>query len=256
VTFVERQLFERYLEKYADVPGFVIPESLATWNCLLTFQRQMGLTAPLMEIGVYYGKSAALLALHLSQDEELFLIDFSAESVRTAAKLLKSIRPEGIHFLEYKSSERMAWNLATSHARLFRWIHVDGDHKGQTVHNDLSLANHLLADDGIICVDDFMSPRYPQLTYVVCTFLEQHRAELQIFLCGLNKAYLVRPNALPAHLGFVREQLGKQLETLGFKNLTIYKTDYPGILNCFGIGPRWADYLYYGLDEDPMKIPI
>jgi hypothetical protein len=49
-----------------------MPESLATWHCLLKFQRQRGLAAPLMEIGVYYGKSAALLALHSTQKEEIY----------------------------------------------------------------------------------------------------------------------------------------------------------------------------------------
>jgi predicted O-methyltransferase YrrM len=249
------RLFERYLQQSTDVPGFVMPESLATWHCLLTFQRERGLAAPLMEIGVYYGKSAALLALHSTQKEEIYLVDFS-EPIRSAYKLLKSIRRDGIKVFENRSSDRAVWNLASTHPRHFRWIHVDGDHKGQAVQNDLLLANHLLADDGIICVDDFMNPRYPQLTYVVCTFLEQHRAELQMFLCGFNKSYLVRPNALSAHLGFVREQLGERLGTLGFKNLTIYKTDYPGVLNCFGMGSRWADFLYYGLDEDPTRIPI
>jgi predicted O-methyltransferase YrrM len=249
------RFFERYLRQYADVPGFVIPESLATWHCLLRFQRERGLAAPLMEIGVFYGKSATLLALHSTLEEEIYLVDFS-EPVRSASKLLKSIRRDGIKVFENRSSDRAVWNLAATHPRIFRWIHVDGDHKGQTVQNDLLLANQLLSDDGIICVDDFMSPRYPQLTYVVCTFLEQHRAELQMFLCGFNKTYLVRPNALAAHLGFVKEQLGEQLGTLGFKDLTIYKTDYPGVLNCFGMGSRWADYLYYGLDEDPTKITI
>jgi predicted O-methyltransferase YrrM len=253
--FDPNRLFERYQQQCADVPGFVVPESLATWHCLLAFQRQNGVAAPLMEIGVYYGKSAALLAFHARQNEELFLVDFS-EPVHSAAKLLKSIKPEGVKVLENKSSERPVWNLAATHPRIFRWIHIDGDHKGQAAYNDLLLANNLLADDGIICVDDFLSSRYPQLTYVVCTFLEQHRAELQMFLCGFNKAYLVRPNALSAHLGFVKDKLGKQLETMGFKNLTIYKTDYPGVMNCFGMGLRWADYLYYGLDEDPSKIPV
>ena len=40
------------------------------------------------------------------------------------------------------------------------------------------------------------------------------------------------------------------------KEITIYKTDYPSVLNCFGIGSRWGDFLYYGLDEDPTQVLI
>jgi hypothetical protein len=77
-----------------------------------------------------------------------------------------------------------------------------------------------------------------------------------MFLCGFNKAFLVRPNALFRHLRFLKEDLGTELTLLGMKEITIYKTDYPSVLNCFGIGSRWGDYLYYGLDEDPTQLLI
>lgn len=71
-----------------------------------------------------------------------------------------------------------------------------------------------------------------------------------------NKAFLVRPNALFKHLQFVKEDLGTELTLLGMKEITIYKTDYPSVLNCFGIGSSWRDFLYYGLGEDPTQVLI
>jgi predicted O-methyltransferase YrrM len=246
-------LFESFIAKFNHVPGFTIPESLGIWDCLLRFQLRKERSAPLLEIGVYYGKSAALLALHSRADEQLVLVDPS-EPAESALKMLLSIKPDGIRLLKNQSADRAVWNLVGTHSRTFRWIHVDGDHKSETVYNDLLLAKELLLPTGIICVDDFMNPRYPQLTYTVCTFLQLFPSELQMFLCGFNKAYLVRPHSLLTHLTFVKDQLGEQLGDLGFNNFTIYKTDYPRALNSFGISSRWGDYIYYGLDEDPGKI--
>ena len=249
------QLFEEYLKRIGDVPGFVIPESVAVWDCLLAFQRDRKLSGPLLEIGVYYGKSAMMLAIYASEADELVLVDPS-DFVDSAEALIRPLKPKGVVVFKQKSSDAALWSLTCTQARLFRWVHVDGDHKAETVWNDLELGNRLLADEGILCVDDFLNPRYPQLIYAVCTFLEKHRAELQMFLCGFNKAYLVRPNALSTHLRFVKEQLGNQLGVRGLKEITIYKTDYPGMLNCFGIGWRMGDFLYYGLDEDPTQVLI
>jgi predicted O-methyltransferase YrrM len=249
------RLFEEYLKRSRDVPGFVMPESVAVWDCLLAFQRDRQLSGPLLEIGVYYGKSAVMLAMYASEADELVLVDPS-DFVDSAEALVKPLKPKGVVVLKQKSSHPALWSLACTQARLFRWVHVDGDHKAESVWNDLELGNRLLADEGILCVDDFLNARYPQLIYTVCTFLEKHRAELQMFLCGFNKAYLVRPNALFTYLRFVKEQLGNHLGVRGVKEITIYKTDYPGVLNCFGIGSRWGDFLYYGLDEDPTQVLI
>jgi predicted O-methyltransferase YrrM len=247
--------FEAFLAQFNDVPGFTIPESLGVWDCLLRFQLQAEVVGPLLEIGVYYGKSAALLAGHSSAVEDLFLVDPS-EPAESACKLLRSIKPEGVHLVKNESEDRAVWNLVGTHSRAFRWIHIDGDHKGKTVYNDLLLANELLSPSGIICVDDFMNPRYPQLTYTVCTFVELFHSQLQMFLCGFNKAYLVRPSSLFPHLTFVKDQLGRELGDLGFNNFTIYKTDYPGAINCFGMHSRWDEYVYFGLDENPQRIVI
>jgi hypothetical protein len=247
--------FETFVAEFHDVPGFTIPESLGIWDCFLRFQLEKERSASLLEIGVYYGKSAALLAMHSRPDEQLVLVDPS-EPAESALKLLQSIKPNGVRLLKNLSSDHAVWNLASTHSRAFRWIHIDGDHKGETVYNDLLLANELLSPTGIICVDDFMSPRYPQITFTVCTFVELFCRELRMFLCGFNKAYLVRPESLFTHLTIVKKQLGKKLGDLGFNNFTIYKTDYPHPINCFGITSRWEDYIYFGLDEDPKKIPI
>jgi hypothetical protein len=73
-------------------------------------------------------------------------------------------------------------------------------------------------------------------------------------LSGFNKAYVTRPEQLRRYLTFVRNELGEGLLQLGVKDFTIFKTDYPGTVNCFGMGRQWQQFMYYGLDEAPNEI--
>ena len=245
--------YKSFQQKHSSIPGFSHPESFAIWDFLFELQHDSRIGGDLMEIGVYYGKSAALMAMHAQKDEEIYLVDCS-DFVDRARSTVEKIKGQKVSVLKVKSSDPLLWRLANTRARSLRWIHIDGDHKSETVQNDLLLACALLNDEGIICIDDFFNSRYPGLTYAVCIFLEQHRNELQMFLCGFNKAYLVRPIQLHRHLQAVRDNLGACLAGLDLNDFTIYKTDLPGAINCFGIRERWEKYVYYGLDEDPERI--
>jgi predicted O-methyltransferase YrrM len=247
--------FLRFQKEFNQIPGFTFAESMCIWDFLLEFQSQTWPPASLLEIGVYYGHSAMMLALHCRGEETLLLIDPS-KYVEEARKVLTSFNAASFEIIKARSSDGQSWALTSRYTHALRWIHVDGDHKAEAVWNDLSLANCLLADTGIICVDDFFNPGYPQLTYSVCRFLEQNRARLQLFLCGYNKGYLARPHAMQKYLQAVRQDLARGLTTRGFTDFTIFKTDYPNEVNAFGVvAGRWKDLEYYGLDEDPEQIP-
>jgi hypothetical protein len=58
------------------------------------------------------------------------------------------------------------------------------------------------------------------------------------------------------YLEAIRQDLARAITTCGFTDFTIFKTDYPNVVNAFGVVKgRWGDFEYYGLDEDPKKIP-
>jgi hypothetical protein len=65
------------------------------------------------------------------------------------------------------------------------------------VQNDLLLANALLNDEGIVCVDGFFNSRYPSLTYAICLFSSSAETSCKMFLGGFNKVYPVRPITTP-----------------------------------------------------------
>ena len=247
--------FLRFQKEFSSLPGFTIPESMMVWDFLLELQSQTWPPASMLEIGVYHGQSAMMLALHCKPEEMVLLVD-PTDYVEEARKNLSRFKAAKFEIIKARSADGQSWALSSRYTHALRWIHIDGDHKAEAVWNDLSLANQLLADAGIICVDDFFNFGYPQVTYTVCQFLEQNSAQLQLFLCGFNKGYLARPGAIQKYLQAIREGLARGMIARGFSDFTVFKTDYPNAINAFGvIKGRFGDSEYYGLDEDPKQVP-
>lgn len=246
--------FEKWNERTGSTPGFFYTEAAGAWDVILSYQEDSGLPGHLAEIGVYMGKSASLLALHARPKEQLVLVDLGFPS--ETRELLESLAPKGaLVYLEQRSSQAIRVPVASAWPRSFRFIHIDGEHTGEAVINDLRLACAWLGDSGIICLDDFFNPMYPQLTAAVFEFLAAHRHELTLVLCGHNKGYLCRPTASHLYLGLIRSRLVKELAERGLREVTVFKTTQASDLNCFGIAARFRDLDYYGLDSDPSQLP-
>ncbi len=244
----------RYLAEYSAVDGWFSPESAAIWDCLLSHQTQTQMSGNFLEIGVWRGKSAALSTLHSKADESCILVDpFMPNEVRT---LIDGIKPENVVYAEKYSTELLRTGLLTTNAHTFRWIHIDGEHSGPAIMNDLNIANALLNEKGVLVLDDFFSTGYPQITAAVFQWLQQHPLQLHLFLCGLNKGYLCRTNTAPLYLQFVKDRLHTELARRGFSNLTIWKTTTTADMNCFGISERFQNFSYRGPDWDQNRIQI
>ncbi len=106
----------------------------------------------------------------------------------------------------------------------------------------------MLGERGIIVVDDFFSPSYPQITFAVIDHLRTHPKSLMMFLCGFNKAYLCHPSDGRWLLQYVAEEMAKDLTARGVPPSTLFKTTDPLDLNCFGIGPRGPNDVFRGPD--------
>src|SRR5581483_8963163 len=119
---------------------------------------------------------------------------------------------------------------------------------------DLRTAAHLIAERGIICVDDFFNFRYPQVTAAVYRFLFEHPLEFRMLFCGATKCYLVRAGAYAMYEAEIREGLASHLEQCGYK-LQLYKTSYSSDMGCFAMWIGEHHNPIYGMDENPDFIP-
>lgn len=247
------ETLRRYHDACAELPGWFTEDSAAVWDCLLAFQRAQAVKGHAFEIGVYHGKSAALTALHLRPDEDLVLVDpYRLDQAR--AKLAELRRREPICH-PCRSSRLSSANLSPFAGRC-RWVHVDGEHTGFACAHDMGLADRLLDDKGILVVDDFFSPRYPQVTAAVLAYLQAHPFSLRLFLCGFFKAYLARPPFAGEYLRYVRDGLLADLRARDHgERIALFKTTVPDDMNCFGMA-RHEGTDMVGLDWDKSRILI
>ena len=246
--------FQEYVSQSVSVEGFFMEQAAITWDCLLNYQTNHNIKGNFLEIGVWKGKSAILSCLHANPEETCLLVDLIMFD--EAQELLRNLHSNS-NF--YRCKSQNFWQNEANLHQFFsscRWIHIDGAHSGSACFNDLQIANQLLSEEGIICMDDFFNPSYPQVTAAVFNFLYQFPFSLKLFLCGFNKGYLARPYYCDNYLRYLLENFHNDLSLINYsEKITLYKTSRPGDFNCFGLR-EYQGKDFVGLDEDGSKILI
>jgi hypothetical protein len=250
----ELRALQRYRAEFSGLGGSFCDGAIVAWDVLLGHQAELGIVGDLLEIGVLKGKSAVLLALHARPGETLALVDpaFRLEAIDAVERA----RPERNLFLRMRSQElAQDARLAALEGRC-RWVHIDGEHSGPAVDNDLDIAARLLAPAGVVCLDDFFTPAYPQITRTAFAWLAARGGAFSLFLTGFNKGYVCRADVAPVYLRFTRDRMLAEFECRDFGEVTVWKTAEPDDMNCFGITPRHQEYRYKGPDWTPETIPL
>ena len=249
----------RYLSlrrEFDRAEGWCSDISAPVWDSMLVHQRETGVRGDVLEIGVYRGKSALLLAGHVDpQAERLFLVDPRMDEAEVR-RTLERARPEAgpaLRFLHIESTEVLTSEAGSARGRL-RWAHIDGSHATACVLADLASAHDLLAEDGVAVLDDFFDIGYPHLTEVVFRYLGAHPEHFALFLAAGNKGYLARPQAAPHYRHYCLHSLVGDLEARGVE-MALWKSGLPGEIDCFALKPReFVGQRLRGIDDDPNRI--
>lgn len=239
---------DEFRRTFSDVPGWFTLPAACIWDSLLTLQTSSGVSGNFLEIGVWKGRSAILSTLHASEEDECVFVD--PLPIEEAKASLRSVRQSRLHFIKATSRNLTAGLLPGSERSGYRWIHIDGEHSGIAVAHDLALASSVLGERGVIVVDDFFTPSYPQISFAVLDHLRAHPKSLTMFLCGFNKAYLCHPSDARWLLAHVANNMVTDLEVRGVSSITLFKTADPLDLNCFGVGPQGENEAFRGPDWD------
>lgn len=245
-------LLARYRSSFPDILGWFDEDAMFAWDFLLGSQTRAGVQGDFFEIGVYKGRSAVLGALHVRPEDWCVLLD--KNPVPEAAAMIESFRPGNNKCICCHSTAARGDARVREHFHRCRWVHIDGDHKGMSVTNDLELAADLIHENGIICVDDFFSFRYPQITAAIYRFLFDHQKPgFQIFFAGSNQCYICRSSAFRQYDDILRVDLLATLERSDLKQ-QVNRTSYASDGGCFTMSWREHERRLVGLDEDPDKI--
>jgi len=173
---------ERFL-KVRQIPGFFNVDDFNHFGIILSLQNLYGVRGDILEIGTYHGRSSSALALNLYPGEKLHLCDvfdegaddqyFNLPTQRDVVSNIQRVAPD-ISEDDLVFHNCLSSQLSFAGGQKFRFVHIDGGHGFDEVMNDLSIADTALSNDGIICIDDYGHPAWPEVTTAVDHFLEEN----------------------------------------------------------------------------------
>lgn len=169
---------------------------------ILSLQNTLEMDGAVAEIGVHHGKSFIALCLGLVGDQKAYAIDIFAQQNKNLDSsglgdrhiFQRNLDQFGIQssrvVINERSSDEVSPSDILSAVGRVRFFSVDGGHWRKIVRNDLDLASAVLADGGVIALDDFMRPEWPDVSLGFFDWLEGSSKSVIPFAIGFNKVYL------------------------------------------------------------------
>ncbi|MBM3418918.1 MAG: class I SAM-dependent methyltransferase [Bacteroidetes bacterium] len=157
-----------------------------------------------LEIGVHRGKSAILFLLSPSI-QKLVAVDLFENQLANVDKsgsgrlneFLENIKKFQIDSskVEIISTDSTLLTPEEIQAKyqFFNIIHIDGGHTKMVVLHDLNLSGQILSSSGVIIVDDFLRPDWPEVGQAVYEWLSLNTT-FKIFCIGSNKVFICKEN--------------------------------------------------------------
>jgi predicted O-methyltransferase YrrM len=205
-----------------QVQGMFSDFSMAIVDSVLSFQAATGMVGNILEFGVYRGRSAALIGRHLAERERLVLVDVADYlDPRAIAPFGKSAE----FILGATQDFKKQFSGYNGQRHRFRFIHIDASHAYRATFTELAMADELLADRGVIALDDFTNLNYSQNIAAIYRYLYTSGTDLMPFLVTDEKAYLCRKKILPLYSAFVLDRLIAEIRSRGIADFCLARTD-------------------------------
>lgn len=169
MSFPSSNPVDRYLRReYERVPGMSSRFSALVASVVMRTQCNAGWTGGAAEIGAFEGRFTIALALTLAPGERAVAVDLfewpdADVGNRFRQRLLKHGVASACSVIEADSRTLTAADLRERGGGRFRFFHIDGDHGPESLASDMRLAFDCMAPWGVVCLDDMLSPAYPEL---------------------------------------------------------------------------------------------
>jgi hypothetical protein len=165
-----------YFKAVQDIEGWFYSEDAILIEAINAIQADHHMSGDFLEIGVYYGKSAAFLGFLREPRERFIVCDLFGSRAMSAENQME--KETWYPHLDRKTFESRYLQVHTelpqifvcnsgrikrlaNLARTFRFIHIDGSHLYRVVRQDLRTASELLKPGGVVAIDDYRSAHTP-----------------------------------------------------------------------------------------------
>jgi hypothetical protein len=213
MVVTSREYIRRGREK---VEGWFYRLDAEIFGLITDYQNSEGLGGSLVEIGLHHGRSFIALCLSLREGQRAYGIDLferqawnvdrSGQGDRTVVE--RNLRAAGVGLsavvLDGRPSTSVTPNDILGSVGAARFFSIDGGHQLEVVRNDLLLAEQTLADHGVVALDDFLRPEWPEVSAGYFAWFEKSSKSLVPFAIGINKLYLCPRNYLARYQEVLR----------------------------------------------------
>ena len=178
-----------------SIPGWFNYDDVVHFSLILAGQDVASLKGNMLEIGCYHGRASALMARFLRPEEELLAVDLferAREAGYSDCPDMERVRRTILSAAPNVTAQQITLLNCSSHdmqlnaEKQFRFAHIDGGHDMLTVTNDLNFVATRMVPGGVVAVDDYAHPMWPDIKPATDRFLAAN-SNAEIF-ADLNRS--------------------------------------------------------------------
>jgi hypothetical protein len=225
--FSESKIWKYLRSGHRSVEGWLTPMSARIIAALLEDQARICVKGSVGEIGVHHGKLFLVAYLSLRENEHAFAIDVFENQDLNIDHSGKGDRAQFLGNLHRHAGSTDALTLIAENSlgilpdRILeeigaaRFISVDGGHTEECTRNDLLLAEACLVQGGIIVLDDYFNPHWPDVSVGAAAHALSGKATTKPFLITPNKIYFADSRYHEGYKKAVRAKFGRHYSRSG-----------------------------------------
>lgn len=260
---VRRRRLQRYLnEGLGRVEGWLDARSAKVIAALGEYQAMQGIHGAVGEIGVHHGKLLVLLDLLKAKDEVSFAVDLfenqefnvDQSGLGDYSQLARNLEKfstglDRVQIFKRNSMDLRADEILTAcgPARLFS---VDGGHTAACTLNDVRISEASTIDQGLVVVDDYFNPSWPDVSAGVAQYILHRGSTLRPFAISPNKLYLARTHCHERYRSALQERVGRYY----LKTSAMY--DHQVDIYGYDQATSWRRRLINYVKKTPIGTPI
>ncbi len=230
--------------KLRRVKGWLARSDYEIFKALLKGQAAQGTSGSLVEIGTHHGKSLIPLLIHGGRDKAYVIDIFDDQDQNLDGSghgdlgiLKRNLARFGLGkqrlVLDARLSSDVTPNDILSKVGQVRFFHIDGGHHLEAITADIALADQVMAEGGIIAIDDVFRPEWPEVSMGVFQSKIIQDGQWRAFAIGFNKTYFCQEPFVRTYqdallkVPFLRMLLQKQYQVKGDKILVFQQYPSP-----------------------------
>ena len=182
----------------------VIDRYIFDW--ILNLQNEENTYGHLVEFGVHKGKSLCKLAQYQKGAEHVLGLDLYLSQEGAKSNVLNSLKKtstiqlalidlfpiQSIYFQDFKFTNEKGVHV--NYFKKTRFLHINSICNGTETYSNLELADKLLDNNGILAINNWNNPLYPDVIDAFYRYIAVHPNSFKIIMTSDNKMYACRPH--------------------------------------------------------------